>query len=107
MKTKFLLMVAAFFVLLFSPGQTMAITDHGVASDSIMQKTQSPVADALMARLEEIKTMDMSVLPNSTKRELRREVRAINQDLNKIYGEGLYISVGAAVLIILLLILLL
>jgi hypothetical protein len=57
-------------------------------------------------RLEEIKSIDKRTLSHSEKREMRREVRAIKKELAAISG-GVYLSVGAIILIALLLILLL
>ena len=59
----------------------------------------------LVNRLEEIKTLDKSKLNFAQKRALRKEVRDINGKL-KAMGEYIYISIGALLLIILLLILL-
>jgi len=60
----------------------------------------------LLNRLDEIKAMDKSSLNSSEKKELRKEVRAIKAEL-KSTGNGIYLSVGAIVIVILLLILLL
>ena len=60
----------------------------------------------LLLRLDEINEMDKSALIFSEKRELRKEVRSINKELKQRSG-GIYLSVGGAILIILLLILLL
>ena len=60
----------------------------------------------LLNRLDEIKAMDKSSLNSSEKKELRKEVRAIKDEL-KSTGNGVYLSVGAIIIVILLLILLL
>jgi len=60
----------------------------------------------MLNRLDEIKAMDLSTLAKSEKKELRKEVRGIKSEL-KAAGEGVYLSVGAILIIILLLILLL
>jgi hypothetical protein len=60
----------------------------------------------MMNRLEEIKAMDKSEMKSSEKKELRKEVRAINASLKSSNG-GVYLSVGAIIIIVLLLILLL
>lgn len=57
-------------------------------------------------RLEEIKAMDKSELSRSEKKVLRKEVRAIKADL-KAKNHGIYLSVGAFIIIILLLVILL
>lgn len=63
-------------------------------------------SEALLARLEEINEMDKSDLTRSEKRDLRKEVRQIDKTLI-LNGGGVYLSVGALILVVLLLILLL
>nr|WP_315188111.1 hypothetical protein [uncultured Flavobacterium sp.] len=59
----------------------------------------------LLNRLEEIKAMDKSELKSSERKELRKEVRKINAELRST-GNGIYISVGAIIIILLLIIIL-
>ncbi len=77
------------------------------ASSSPVPLTENREADAsrLNNRLEEIKAMDKTVLSRTEKKALRREVRAIKKELAA--SGGVYLSVGAIILIALLLILLL
>ncbi|HSI78012.1 MAG TPA: hypothetical protein VK957_19085 [Lunatimonas sp.] len=63
-------------------------------------------AQAMVLRLQEIKELDMSTLDKTEKKELRSEVREINKELKK-NGGGIYLSVGALLVVIVLLILLL
>lgn len=56
-------------------------------------------------RLEEIKGMDKSEMKSSERKELRKEVRAIETELRRT-GNGLYISAGAIIIILLLIIIL-
>ena len=60
----------------------------------------------MLDRLEEIKEMDKSDLSRAERKELRKEVRTIKKTL-KSTGNGVYLSVGAIIIIIPLLILLL
>ncbi|TDD77069.1 hypothetical protein [Flavobacterium caseinilyticum] len=60
----------------------------------------------LLNRLDEIKAMDKSSLNSAEKKELRKEVRVIKEEL-KSSGNGIYLSVGAIIIVVLLLILLL
>jgi hypothetical protein len=62
-------------------------------------------ADQLMNRLEEIKAIDKKQLSKVEKKALRGEVRAIKKELAAV-GGGVYLSVGAIILIVLLIILL-
>lgn len=59
----------------------------------------------LKDRLEEIRAMDMKELSRKERKALRREVRVIRQELTQISG-GVYLSVGAIILIVLLILLL-
>lgn len=87
----------------FIPNQLKAAPASAVTSST---GTDAAKADALNARLYEIKNMDISNLTSPQKKELRKEVRTIKQQLSAI-GGGVYISVGAVILILILLIILL
>lgn len=95
-------------MLLFTliPTQLKADTDNEKTAKAATEIVDASAVDAIEARLEEIKEMDKSELTAVEKRELRKEVRTLKADL-KTAGGGLYVSVGAAILIVLLLILLL
>lgn len=62
-------------------------------------------ANQLKDRLEEIRAMDMSKLSKQEKKALRAEVKEIKKEIKAI-GGGVYLSVGAIILIVLLIILL-
>ena len=66
----------------------------------------TPEQQQMLNRLEEIKAMDVKSMPRSERRALRKEVKEIDQKLQQS-GGYVYISVGALLLVILLLILLL
>ena len=67
--------------------------------------TESEEVQAMLNRLEEIKAMDMSALTSVERKALRKEVRAIKQEVKAV--NGIYLSIGALLIIVLLLILLL
>jgi len=70
------------------------------------EPTEIPVEVRIMLdRLEEIKAMDKSDLKRAEKKALRKEVRAIKTQL-RTTGNGIYISAGALIIILLLIILL-
>jgi Mor family transcriptional regulator len=69
-----------------------------------LPQNTSAELDSMMNRLEEIKEIDKSSLSSSEKKELRKEVRDIKR---KTVGNGIYLSTGAAIIIVLLLIILL
>ena len=63
------------------------------------------LANKMIARLYEIKAMDIKGLAKADKKQLRHEVKGIKQDLKAISG-GVYLSFAALIIIILLLLLL-
>ncbi|MBI5373053.1 MAG: hypothetical protein HZA79_13605 [Sphingobacteriales bacterium] len=69
-------------------------------------KTEDPRAQQLLTRLHDIKNMDKSSLTGSEKKTLRKEVKGIRKEMKEIKG-GVYLSVGAILIVILLLILIL
>lgn len=112
MKKFSLALMTATMLFFFSPGQLMA----GKKSDKVTSNTTTNTAvrsaetEARVARFNEIKAMDNSTLSSSEKKELRSESRSIKKEMkSNVRGSsgGLYISVGAAILIVLLLVLLL
>ncbi len=60
----------------------------------------------LMNRLEVIKEMDFKSMKGAEKKQLRKEVRTIKRSLKEA-NQGVYLSVGAIIIIALVLILLL
>jgi hypothetical protein len=60
----------------------------------------------LIDRLEEIKEMDRSLMTKDEKKELREEIRNTKEEIKR-NNSGVYLSVGALLLIIILLIVLL
>jgi len=101
MKTKTIKM------LLFSMLLTLTMPSISLA-DNTLPPVDSKEARAmrLNQRLEEIREMDTKNMTRKEKRELRVEVRTIKKELAAISG-GVYLSIGAILLIALLLILLL
>ena len=70
------------------------------------ETAESAEAKTLLLRLDKINSMDMSKLKSSEKKNMRKEVRSINRELRDI-GGGVYVSAGALILILILLIVLL
>ena len=99
--------MAIFLSLTFSPLQSSAAT-KATAPTAMVATTpvEATEAKALLLRLDEIKAMDKSNMSASEKTGLRKEVRSIKHNLRAISG-GVYLSVGAIILIVILLIILL
>lgn len=84
---------------------TPPVADEKTATIAEKEKVESPEAKAVLARLEEIKAMDKSEMTAKEKRELRKEVRALKTKAAQL-GGGVYISAGALIVILLLILLL-
>jgi predicted Mrr-cat superfamily restriction endonuclease len=116
MKKLTLTLVTAFMLLLFNSGPLKAEDEANKTPIATSNTTvNSARTEAMEVRLNEIKAMDNSMLSSSEKKELRKETRTIKSEMKSdkksAYIEGghggLYVSVGAAILIVLLLVLLL
>lgn len=83
-----------------NPGKDPIATNNSVPIDSAAQ------IKVLEERLNEIKEMDKSALSKSEKKELKSEVKEIKKEMKALSG-GVYISAGALIVILILLIILL
>ena len=102
MKINYLTKTLVVVVLLATASPVMAADRHPATTDA---KTEARVTE-LTNRLNEIKTIDQTQLSRAERKVLRKEVREIKKELAAV-GGGVYLSVGAILLIALLLILLL
>ena len=98
--------MTACLLFTFTPMPLKAITATIPTTTSTTPPIESAAATALIARLGEIKAMDKTNLKASEKKELRKETRSIKRELKRLSG-GVYFSVGAIIVILILLILLL
>jgi hypothetical protein len=88
--------------LTFLPQQSNAAT---TAASAMVNYSDSAEAGKLLLRLNEINNMDKTNLDAAEKKALKKEVLATQSGLKAI-NNGVYLSVGAIIIIILLLILL-
>ena len=72
--------MTAIILLLFVPAQSKAATESKTVSVATTTNVESARDNADLARLNEIKAMDLSSLSRSEKKELRKEVREIKSD---------------------------
>lgn len=86
------------------PSVSNATSNHRGKINPI-EKIDSEESQKMVNRLKEINAMDRKSLTRSEKRELRHEVKSIQRELRTKDHGGVYISVGAAIIIVLLLIL--
>lgn len=105
MKKLVVSLLAVFLSITFVPTQLNASTPKNpviTVSDEAKVATEP---NALIIRLDEIKAMDKSTLSRVEKKELRKEVRTIKAELRETSG-GIYLSVVAVLIIVLLIVLL-
>jgi hypothetical protein len=87
------------FIAISIPGNSFT----PVADVSTNRISDAAEAQRLINRLEEIKAMDKTNMPRSQRKALRAEVKATQKRLKDSSG-GIYLSAGAVILIIVLLI---
>jgi hypothetical protein len=96
-KTRLYLMV-----LMVSLG-TFSLANASESNVAPPTTTEIPAEVTVMLnRLEEIKDMDKSALTRMEKKDLRKEVRDIKTNM-RASGNGLYLSAGAIIIILLIL----
>jgi hypothetical protein len=100
-------------LMIFTLSSTMAFagkssTKAASENSAVLNKTETKLSaeeiTVLTKRVEEIRDMDKSNMTSMEKRELRKEVKGIKENVRKS-GEVIYISGGALLLIILIIIL--
>jgi predicted outer membrane repeat protein len=105
MKKITLCIMAAFMLLSIIPNQSIAGSKSDIASMPVppAKAAESPASNI---RLNEIKSIDKSKLNSVEKKQLRDEVRAIKSNQATHGGGGIYLSLGAIIIILLILIIL-
>lgn len=106
MKKLTMYFLTLFMLLSIAPIQTLMAAEPNAISKERNKKVASEEAKILLARIDTIKALDKSEMTRSQKKELRKEVRTIKANLADI-GQGVYLSAGAIIIILLVLILLL
>ena len=105
MKKISIIILTVFAFVSFVPKQMRAETEPNPKSLPETKSHGSIQANVLLTRLYAINDMNKSSLSTAEKRELRKEVKGIKSTLKALDG-GVYLSVGAIIIILLILILL-
>jgi hypothetical protein len=101
------LMSVALVALLFSASPIKAEeTTTNPPKTTLTESEKAEKIASLTIRLEEIKASDKTNLNRAEKKALRNEVKSIKREVHRVDG-GVYISLGAIIIIVLLLIILL
>ena len=98
------LLVTTVLLLAFFPTQLKAVVNSETPTTTV--EADAAHTNLLLARLDEIHGMDKSKLTSGERKVLRREVREIKATLKAVSG-GVYLSTGAIILLIILLVILL
>ena len=108
MKKITFVVMAMFLSLAFYPGSSSAAVNKVKTPTSLVDKNPNatPEAKVLLQRLDDIDRLDKSNLKSTEKKALRKEVRSIKGQLEAM-GGYVYLSAGAIILIIILIIVLL
>jgi hypothetical protein len=105
MKKRNVIFVSLMLLLAIAPMQIKAGTETSVTANKTESAVESARATELMKRLDEINAMDKSAMSRLEKKEAREEVREINKEMKRL-GGGIYISAGAIIIILLLILIL-
>ncbi len=95
----------AFSAIILMSAQGAFANDKKNNTVELSEKDQLRLTE-ITHRVEEIKAMDKSELSSKQKTELRKELKQIKHEANKLSGGGVYISATAILIIILLIIIL-
>lgn len=105
MKKLIIVSILLFLTVFAVPQKSYATTNETENTvNSLERAKEKTQANILLARLHALNNMDNSNLNTSEKKARRNEVRSIKKQLSTL-GGGVYLSVGALIIILLLLIL--
>ena len=104
MKKSVIYAVAIVFSICTFASPVMAAKRIPPTMETTTPEELPPEVRAMVDRLHEIKDMDKSSLTRADKKALRKEVRSIKAAL-RTSGHGVYLSVGALLLIIIIILL--
>lgn len=99
-----LLLVSSTPILASTDGKDKRTLKKEAAAMTEEQKTAR--LETIRSRVDEIKAMDKSNLSRSERKALKKELKEMNREAKTMRG-GVYLSVGAIIIIILVLILIL
>ena len=107
MHVKNIIRIAAFAMVMAitlpAKSNTLANADSTLPNSAAT--TNELRAQQMLYRLQEIKAIDKSTLTKEQKKELRKEVKAMRKEARRDEVRGIYLSIGAVIIIVLLLIL--
>lgn len=105
MKTRLILPMFLLCIFSLTANATEKVTTTKAIAKTERTANSSVAAAALINRLHEIQAMTKKDLTASERSSLKKEVKGIKQELKQMEG-GIYISAGALILILILIIIL-
>lgn len=109
MKSKIILVAFTLMLAVTTTLNAIPVTKKALAEKAMAmtaEQKEARIAE-MKQRVQFIKAMDKSSLSRVERKALREELKNMNKEAKAISGAGIYISLGALLVIILLLILLL
>lgn len=106
MKKAFLNLALASAMFLAGSTQVMA-NDRPAKEEKVFTESELERFKEVEARILEIKEMNFSEMSREEKKDIRAELKELNKEAKQRNGSGLYISTGALIVILILLIILL
>ena len=109
MRIKTNLIALAFLFMLTTGTASASIIADRPPKERTNELTEEQKArmEAIKKRVAEIKAMDRSKLTKAERKDIRQELKEMNKEAKAAEGKGVFLSIGAIVIIVLLLILLL
>jgi hypothetical protein len=104
--TKSVIMLVLAMVMSLSSFAAPATNEVIPAMSTPSESANNAEMQRMLNRLEEIKAMDLEHMPRSEKRKYAKEVKQIQKKMNALSG-GVYISAGALLVVLILLLILL
>jgi len=89
----------------FSPVQAKEISSRNTEPIVTEKKMDAKEVEAMIKRIDEIKAMDFKSLSLDEKKALKKELKGMKHDLKVV--TGIYMSTGAIILVLILLLILL
>lgn len=103
MKAKFLVMLGLLALFCVTP----VLANDTNKSDPAKEARYSPEVQEIVDRINELKYIDKSELTKEEKKELKAEIKELKEEANEASKRGgIYISTGAIIIILLLIIIL-
>lgn len=107
-KIIYCLTVAVIFTFLSVTVSAATVNKNNIVKEPVLTEAQKEArVEQITQRVEEIRAMDKSKLSHEQRKELRKELKEMKNEARAITSGGVYLSVGAIIIIILVLLLIL